>query len=110
MPGIRLLITWEGWLQTTFVHQPFLCSQMQIVKATLSGSLRRGNERRGGDSIDTVTTLTKKLRSSNMIIDHPPSGDKVVLGEWHRGIVGLVVCREQTVGLTGEFSFSSIVT
>ena len=45
-----------------------------------------------------------------MIIDHPPSGDKVVLGEWHRGIVGLVVCREQTVGLTGEFSFSSIVS
>ena len=68
---------------------------MQIVKATLSGSLRKGNE---------------KLRSSNMIIDHPPSGDKVVLGEWHRGIVGLVVYREQTVGLTGEFSFSSIVT
>ena len=45
-----------------------------------------------------------------MTIDHPPSGDKVVLGEWHRGIVGLVVYREQTVGLTGEFSFLSIVT
>ena len=68
---------------------------MQTVKVTLSGSLRKGNE---------------KLRSSNMIIDHPPSGDKVVLGEWHRGIVGLVVYREQTVGLTGEFSFLSIVT
>ena len=58
----------------------------------------------------SVTMLAKKLRGSNMIIDHPPSGDKVVLGEWHRGIVGLVVYRGQTVGLTGEFSFSSIVT
>ena len=56
-----------------------------------------------------VTWLTKKTNKLKHD-DYSPSGDKVVLGEWHRGIVGLVVCREQTVGLTGEFSFSSIAT
>ena len=51
--------------------------------------------------IVTMLTKTKKFKHD----DHSPSGDKVVLGEWHRGIVGLVVYREQTVGLTGEFLF-----
>ena len=60
----------------------------------------------GAVIVTMLTKKTKKLKHD----DHPPSGDKVVLGEWHRGIVGLVVCREQTVGLTGEFSFSSIVS
>ena len=26
------------------------------------------------------------------ILLDPPNGERVVLGEWHRGIVGLVVC------------------
>ena len=67
---------------------------MQIVKATLSGSLRKGNERGGGHTDDFYKKKTKKFKHD----DHPPSGDKVVLGEWHRGIVGLVVCGQQTVG------------
>lgn len=54
-----------------------------------------------GAVIVTMLTKTKKFKHD----DHSPSGDKVVLGEWHRGIVGLVVYREQTVGLTGEFLF-----
>ena len=56
----------------------------------------------------SVTMLTKKTKKHKHD-DHSPSGDNVVLGEWHRGIVGLVVYRGQTVGLTGEFSFSSMV-
>ena len=58
-----------------------------------------------GHSVTMLAKKTKKFKHD----DHPPSGDKVVLGEWRRGIVGLVVCREQTFGLTGELPFSSIV-
>lgn len=32
------------------------------------------------------------LRGEDSILLDPPNGERVVLGEWHRGIVGLVVC------------------
>ena len=32
------------------------------------------------------------LHGEDSILLAPPNGERVVLGEWHRGIVGLVVC------------------